>query len=466
MGDILNDTIVALSTAQGVGAIAVIRLSGKEALSIVDTVFTKQITSEPSHTLHFGQIKNEDKTIDEVVVGIFKAPTSYTKEDVVEISCHGSPYIQNTILQLLISKGARMAKPGEFTQRAYLNGALDLSQAEAVADLIASESAASHEVAMQQLKGGVSNKIKHLRDKLVDFASLIELELDFAEEDVEFADRTLFTKLIDEIYKVVTQLIQSFEYGNAIKQGVTTVIAGRPNAGKSTLLNALLDEERAIVSDIEGTTRDTVEEVLVIGGIKFRLIDTAGLREAQDTIESIGIERTLEKIKSSAILVYVLDVIEMNNQELSKDLEKLKNIAADKVLIVLNKMDKNPYAKPKDYVNHYASEDQMITCSAINQMNQPKDWQGIEYLKERLVDLVVDDNTMEQTIITNARHLDALQRTKESLEKIQQGLQAHHSNDLVAMDVRQAMHYLGEITGEITTDDLLGNIFSKFCIGK
>ena len=457
--NILNDTIVALSTAPGVGAIAVIRLSGPLAFQVMDKIFSKKISDQKSHTLHFGKIKDGDEVIDEVVVGLFKSPTSYTKEDVVEISCHGSPFIQQTILNLLVSNGGRLAKPGEFTERAFLNGAMDLSQAEAVADLIASESKASHQVAMNQMRGGVSIEIKELRQQLVDFASLIELELDFAEEDVEFADRTAFLHLVEKIRQVISKLIRSFEYGNAIKQGVNTVIAGRPNAGKSTLMNALLNEERAIVSDIEGTTRDTIEEILNINGIQFRLIDTAGLRDAQDKIESIGIAKTIEKIEQSNVLVYVFDVVKMSPAEVQEDISKLKDISNDNILLVMNKMDLIPNAQPKDFVDGNVREDQIITCSAINQMN-------IEYLKERLFNLVQHNISAEQTIITNARHLEALQKTAESLENILVAMQANLSNDLVALDVRQAMHYLGEITGEISTDELLGNIFGKFCIGK
>ena len=455
----MDDTIVALSTAPGVGAIAVIRLSGPLVFQVMDEVFSKKISDQKSHTLHFGKIKDGDEIIDEVVVGLFKSPTSYTKEDVVEISCHGSPFIQQTILNLLVSKECRLAKPGEFTERAFLNGAMDLSQAEAVADLIASESKASHQVAMNQMRGGVSNEIKELRQQLVDFASLIELELDFAEEDVEFADRTAFLQLVEKIQSVISGLIQSFAYGNAIKRGVNTVIAGRPNAGKSTLLNALLNEERAIVSDIEGTTRDTIEEILNINGIQFRLIDTAGLRDAQDKIETMGIEKTMEKIEQSNVLIYVFDITKMDPEAVQEDISKLKDISNDNVLLVMNKMDLIPNAQPKDFANDHIHEDQIITCSAINQMN-------IEYLKERLFNLVHHEISAEQTIITNARHLEALQKTDESLTNILAAMKANLSNDLVALDVRQAMHYLGEITGEISTDELLGNIFGKFCIGK
>lgn len=349
----LQDTIVALATPPGVGAIGVIRLSGEDALFIVNQVFHgKDLTAQPSHTAHFGTIKDEDETIiDEVLVTVFVAPKSYTGENVAEVSCHGSSYIIQQLIQLFIQKGARLAQPGEFTLRAFLNGRMDLSQAEAVADLIAAESKSAHAVAMQQMRGGFSNEIKRLREELIHFASMIELELDFGEEDVEFANRDDLKQLIHKILSLIHSLIHSFKLGNVIKNGVSTVIAGRPNAGKSTLLNALLNEERAIVSEIEGTTRDTIEEVLNIKGIHFRLIDTAGIREAQDQIEAIGVQKTMEKIQQSALLVYVFDVIKTKPEEVHKDLQKLVRPGLQ-LLVVANKMDLNPYTK----VEHYQVE--------------------------------------------------------------------------------------------------------------
>lgn len=482
----LSDTIVALATPPGVGAIGVIRLSGKEAITIANTVFYgKNLEKQASHTAHFGTIRDEqDKIIDEVLATVFVAPKSYTKENTVEISCHGSPYIQQQIIQLLTRQGARLAQPGEFTLRAFLNGQLDLSQAEAVADLIASTSEAAHDIAMQQLRGGISDEIKKLRQELINFASLIELELDFSEEDVEFADRSELKILIQKIQKFIKTLSDSFALGNAIKNGVSTVIAGRPNAGKSTLLNALLNEERAIVSDIAGTTRDTIEEVLNIKGVEFRLIDTAGIREATDQIEAIGVEKTLEKVRTSAILVYVFDVIETKIDEVLSDLSKLYREGV-KLLVVCNKMDKNPYFQPdwlesptnpdipEFFLTHNPRQfdpsvlwqfslekEQIITLSAKEGMNIP-------YFKEKLYDMVIQgEMNIGNTVVSNARHYEALQNSYESLDDVLRGMDTQVTTDFVAMDIRRALHHLGEITGEISTDDLLDNIFSKFCIGK
>ena len=461
MATTLTDTIVALSTAPGQAAIAVVRLSGAEAIDLIEPFFGgASLSKADSHTLHYGVLSDEaDRPLDEVVIGLFKAPNSYTSEDVIEISCHGSPYIVQKIIELCLRNGARAAEPGEFTMRAFLNGRMDLSQAEAVADLIASESAAAHRVSMQQMRGGISSEIQVLRQKLIDFASLIELELDFGEEDVEFADRKAMEMLVREIMVIITPLIESFQLGNAIKTGINTVIAGRPNAGKSTLLNALLEEERAIVSEIAGTTRDTIEEILHIDGLSFRIIDTAGIREAQDTIEHIGVQRTLEKIGQSAILIYVFDVVEMTPTDVKADLSNLHN-PETKIIGVMNKMDLSPYAKPEEYFNNTLSAENLITCSAKNKMNIP-------YLKEKLYEMVVSSEiTLDNPIISNARHYDALKKTLESLNAVLTGLSSEVSNDMVALDIRQALYYLGEITGEVTTDDLLGNIFSKFCIGK
>lgn len=452
-----DDTIVALSTANGVGAIAVIRLSGPQAIQIADAVFKgKNLLKQVSHTLHFGSIVDGEVVLDEVVAALFIAPKSYTKENVVEISCHGSPYIVQSIIKLLLKKGARAAKPGEFTLRAFLNGQLDLSQAEAVADLIASDSKASHQIAMQQLRGGFSNQLQQLRDQLIHFASLIELELDFGEEDVEFANRNQLKTLILEINKVIFELIRSFELGNVIKQGVNTVIAGRPNAGKSTLLNALLNEDRAIISEIPGTTRDTIEEILNINGVNFRLIDTAGIREATDTIEAIGVQKTMDKISTSALLVYVFDVNELSEAELKTDIESLQRPGIP-TLAIANKID----LPAKRSMEFESSE--TIKCLKIS----AKEKQHINELKQLIYKTAIQGRlTGEETVITNIRHLEALQKTNEALERVLFGIENPVTSDFLAMDIKQALHYLGEITGAVTTDDLLENIFSRFCIGK
>lgn len=456
MTNIKEETIVALATPNGIGAIGVIRLSGPDAIVIANSAFKgKDLAKQESHTIHFGQIMDGDLLLDEVLVSLFVAPRSYTRENVVEISCHGSNYIIESIIKLLIKKGARSAKPGEFTLRAFLNGQLDLSQAEAVADLIAANSKASQQVAMQQLRGGFSNQLMALREQLVNFASLVELELDFSEEDVEFANREQLKQLIHNIVRIVGQLIQSFELGNVIKNGVNTVIAGRPNAGKSTLLNALLNEERAIVSHIPGTTRDTIEEVLNINGINFRLIDTAGIREATDTIEQIGVQRTMEKISQSALLIYVFDATEITIEELNSDLANLQkpDIA---MLVVANKAD-------------LLNEEQLLslphTQSAI--VISAKHKQHIDELRDKIYSSAVKHQLSgDETLVTNVRHLEALQKTESALIRLLEGIDTHVTSDFLAMDIKQALHYLGEITGTVTTDDLLDNIFSKFCIGK
>jgi tRNA modification GTPase len=446
-------TIVALSTPTGIGAIGVIRLSGDDAITIANSVFAgKDLTKQESHTLHFGLIKDGESVIDEVVVSLFVAPKSYTKENVVEISCHGSNYIIQQIISLLIRKGAHAAKPGEFTLRAFLNGGLDLSQAEAVADLISSDSQAAHQVAMNQLRGGFSNELGELREQLIHFASMIELELDFAEEDVEFANRDQLQALITRIKLVISKLIRSFELGNVIKQGINTVIAGRPNAGKSTLLNALLNEERAIVSSIAGTTRDTIEELLNINGINFRLIDTAGIREAQDAIEAIGVE----KISQSAVLVYLFDAFELSAEDLLADISRLQKPGVA-FLAVANKMD---LVAQDELSLSLPLGVRFISISA-------KEKSHIEELKELLYEVAVGDQLTENhTMVTNIRHVEALQKTQEALNQVEQGILNPITSDFLAMDIKQALHYLGEITGQVTTDDLLENIFSKFCIGK
>lgn len=457
--NIQQETIVALATPNGTGAIGIIRLSGDDAIAIANSVFRgKELTKQASHTIHFGNIIDGDLILDEVLASVFIAPRSYTRENVVEISCHGSRYIIESIIKLLIKNGARSAKPGEFTLRAFLNGQMDLSQAEAVADLIASNSKASQQVALQQLRGGFSNQLQSLRDQLVQFASLIELELDFAEEDVEFANRGQLKKLTYEINKVIGSLINSFELGNAIKQGVNTVIAGRPNAGKSTLLNALLNEERSIVSELPGTTRDTIEEVLNINGINFRLIDTAGIREATDTIEQMGVKRTMEKINQSALLIYLFDAELITPEELTQDLESLQKPGIT-ILAVANKMDLlSAGSENFSSFNTFAQSD-IIYISA-------KDKLHIDELKQKIYDAAIKNEvTGNETLVTNLRHLEALQKTEAALIRVLNGIDTITS-DFLAMDIKQALHYLGEITGAVTTDDLLENIFSKFCIGK
>ncbi|GAA4445678.1 tRNA uridine-5-carboxymethylaminomethyl(34) synthesis GTPase MnmE [Pontibacter saemangeumensis] len=452
-----TDTIVAVATAPGVGAIAVIRLSGPEAISITNTVFKgKNLLKEASHTIHFGTIRDDEKVLDEVLVSLFVAPHSYTKENVVEISCHGSDFIVQQIMKLLLKHGARLANAGEFTKRAFLNGQFDLAQAEAVADLIASDSALSHEVAMKQMRGGFSQEIKRLRAELVHFASMIELELDFGEEDVEFADRAQLRSLILNIQHIIRELLKSFELGNVIKNGVPTVIVGKPNAGKSTLLNKLLNEEKAIVSDVPGTTRDLIEDEINIEGISFRFIDTAGLRETTDKVEAIGVERTMQKLSQSSLIIYLFDITEVTAAEVKAELDRL-NPKKLPIVAVANKIDR----APADKVAAFESIEGLVTISAAEGAN-------LEELKQALVKKVNLGklNTRSQTIVTNLRHVDSLNKTYAALDDVLNGLSLGISNDLVAADIRRALYSLGEITGEITTDDLLENIFTKFCIGK
>ena len=446
-----SDTIIALATPQGVGAIGVIRLSGKNAIATTQKAWRgKDLTQQASHTIHYGHIVDGVKELDEVMVSLFRAPKSFTTEDVIEISCHGSPFILEQILQLLINKGARMAEPGEFTLRAFLNGRIDLSQAEAVADLIASNSAAAHDIAIKQIRGGFANQIKDLRAQLVNFASLIELELDFSEEDVEFVHRDELVKIIDRIKAVLRPLIESFKLGNVIKNGVNVVIAGRPNAGKSTLLNALLNEERAIVSHIAGTTRDTIEEVLNIDGVLFRFIDTAGLRTTEDSIEAMGVQKSMEKIDQADLVVYLYDVNTTSEAELKSEIERL-NVSHEKLLIVGNKADLS------------AGQNRGEADIVISAKNKDK----IVELKKAFVDKVIDKTLASQnTIIANIRHYEALKNAYASLNAVLDGIDAHITTDLIAFELRQALEYLGEISGEVTNDEILGNIFSKFCIGK
>lgn len=449
-----QDTIIALSTPSGSGAIGVIRLSGPDAISLANSVFAgKDLEKQASHTLHFGLIKDGEQIVDEVVAGLFVAPKSYTKEHVVEISCHGSNYIIQQIINLLISKGARAAKPGEFTLRAFLNGAFDLSQAEAVADLIASNSKASHDVAMQQMRGGFATELKALREQLIHFASMIELELDFAEEDVEFANREQLTKLVHKINHVLRRLISSFEMGNVIKNGVPIVIAGKPNVGKSTLLNALLNEERAIVSDIAGTTRDTIEDELTIGGVVFRFIDTAGIRDTADIIEALGVERTLEKMKQAKLIIYMADAAQTTT-EIEEQVRGLKQLEIP-YLILLNKAD-------------LISAEQRKAFEALDVFFlSAREKVGIDELKTTLLAQVnLHHINTSETLVTNIRHVEALKQTENALQRVLNNVDNPVTSDFLAMDIKQALHYLGEITGTVTTDDLLENIFTKFCIGK
>ncbi|WP_339793347.1 tRNA uridine-5-carboxymethylaminomethyl(34) synthesis GTPase MnmE [uncultured Imperialibacter sp.] len=451
-----DDTIVALATPQGIGAIAVVRLSGPQAISIANAVFHgKDLSAVDSHTIHFGTIREGKEVIDEVLMSVFIAPRSFTKENVVEISCHGSSYIIKRIINLVVSKGARLAKPGEFTKRAFLNGQFDLAQAEAVADVISSDSEAAHQAAMSQMRGGFSKDIKQLREQLIHFASMIELELDFGEEDVEFADRHDLAKLVTDLKTIINQLIKSFDLGNVIKNGVPTVIAGKPNAGKSTLLNALLKEEKAIVSDIAGTTRDSIEDEINIEGVAFRFIDTAGIRETTDVIEALGVERTHSKMKEASLILYLFDLVNDNITDINKEINKLENLGKPFIPIG-NKIDK----APAGLVAQLKEDDRFIFISASQQ-------QYLEELKDKILDQVNLKNIRSSdTIVTNARHFESLLKTSQALDDVLTGIGSNATGDFLALDIRQALHHLGEITGEVTNDDLLANIFSKFCIGK
>ena len=461
---IVNDTIVALATASGSGAIAVIRLSGKKAISIGSEFFRsvsgKSLSAQKSHTVHLGHIIDGPRVIDEVLITIFKNPQSYTGEDVIEISCHGSIYIQQEIIQLFLRNGCRMANAGEFTLRAFLNGKLDLSQAEAVADLISSDNEASHQIAMQQMRGGFSSEIAKLREELLNFASLIELELDFAEEDVEFADRDQFKELVERIGLVLRRLIDSFAVGNVLKNGIPVAIVGEPNVGKSTLLNALLNEERAIVSDIAGTTRDAIEDEIAIGGIGFRFIDTAGIRDTKDVVESIGIKKTFEKIEQAQVVIYLFNSEDFKVQcsEFKVELEKIKNKYPLKPLIVIaNKIDK---IDAEQIAEMQVEIPEILLLSAKNGL-------GIDELKSKLLNLINTGSLRNnETIVTNTRHYDALLKALEEIQKVKYGLESNLSGDLLAIDIRQALYHFGEITGQVTNDELLGNIFANFCIGK
>ncbi len=468
----LEDTIVAVSTAQGAGAIAVIRLTGPDSIVICDKVFKsvksgKKLIDQSANSVHFGSLIDEDKELDEVLISIFKAPNSFTGENTVEVSCHGAPYIQQKVLELFIKNGAKLAGPGEFTQRAFLNGKMDLSQAEAVADLIASKSEAARRVALQQMKGGFSNELIHLRERLLNFISLIELELDFSEEDVEFADRQQLVELVNEIEQLLSKLINSFSLGNAIKNGIPVAIVGHTNAGKSTLLNTILQEDRAIVSDIHGTTRDVIEDTINIQGITFRFIDTAGIRKTTDAIESIGIDRTFSKIGSASIVILMLDINDPNEKihEAIADVKGKMN-DSQQLIVAINKID----LLNEDEINlrfdqnnfrELSGSDAIVTLSAKKQI-------GIDQLSEELIktiNLKAVDN--DEVIVTNARHYEALKRSHESIVRVVDGLHAGISGDFLAQDIREVLYFLGEITGgEIQTDEVLGNIFKNFCIGK
>ncbi|MFO7721569.1 MAG: tRNA uridine-5-carboxymethylaminomethyl(34) synthesis GTPase MnmE [Gillisia sp.] len=465
----LNDTIVALATPSGAGAIAVIRVSGPEAVKIVAPLFkaksSKNIQEQPSHTLHLGNLVDGERILDEVLISIFHGPRSYTGENTIEISCHGSQYIQQEIIQLLIRKGARAAEAGEFTLRAFLNGKMDLSQAEAVADLISSENQASHQLAMQQMRGGFSNEIQKLRQELLDFASLIELELDFAEEDVEFANRDEFMRLVTKIQNVLKKLIDSFATGNVIKNGIPVAIVGEPNVGKSTLLNALLNEERAIVSEIAGTTRDSIEDEISIGGVGFRFIDTAGIRETQDVIEGLGIKRTFEKIAQAQVILFLLnaELFKMQGSKFKVEIEKIQNQFPQKPLLIV--------ANKTDQLSEEEIEKLKVSLSAVEGSNliaiSAKENIGVEALKAKLLEFVnLGELQNNNTIVTNSRHYNALLSALEEINKVQEGLNNNLSGDLLAIDIRQALYHFGEITGQVTNDELLGNIFANFCIGK
>jgi tRNA modification GTPase len=450
-----EDTIVALATAQGISAIAVIRLSGKDAFTITQKAFTgKNLNSQDTHTVHFGNFRDGERIIDEVLVTLFKEPNSFTKENSVEISCHGSPVIIKEIIKVLLKHGARLATPGEFTKRAFINGRFDLAQAEAVADLIHAETDNARQAALNQMRGGFSKEINRLREELIHFASLVELELDFGEEDVEFAERNDLRDLILKIQRYLHRLIESFDMGNVIKNGIPTVIAGKPNAGKSTLLNVLLNEEKAIVSDIPGTTRDVIEDEIILGGINFRFIDTAGLRETEDVIEAMGVERTRDRMRKASLIIYLFDLTQTTLDEIETEDAHLKSLGIP-YLNVGNKLDKAPSAllqklQGKDF----------IFISAADHTN-------IQQLKDRILGFFQVANVKTgDVMVTNLRHYQQLLQTYESLDRVLNGLGSGITGDFLAMDIRQALHHLGEITGTITTDDLLENIFSKFCIGK
>ncbi len=463
---IQNDTIIALATPSGVGAISVIRLSGEDSIAIVDRFFNsvtqkKSLKDQKTHTIHLGHIVNNGVVLDEVLVSIFKNPRSYTGENVVEISCHGSVFIQQEILQLFLQNGCRMADNGEFTMRAFLNGKMDLSQAEAVADVIASNSAASHQMAIQQMRGGITNELKELRTQLLDFAALIELELDFSGEDVEFADRTKFKELVAKITAVLKRLIDSFAFGNAMKNGIPVAIIGEPNVGKSTLLNALLNEEKAIVSDIAGTTRDAIEDELIIEGVAFRFIDTAGIRETEDVVENIGIKKAYEKAENAQLVIFLIDANKFiySSEEFLEEIESIKQRFPNKrLLVIANKIDT---LSCHDVSILQSDIEHLILLSA-------KQKTGIDELKNELTSLVnTGALSNNETIVTNSRHFEALNNALIAITSVQQGIDLDISTDLFSIDIRECLRHLGNITGEYDVDkDILGHIFGNFCIGK
>ncbi|MBS1680476.1 MAG: tRNA uridine-5-carboxymethylaminomethyl(34) synthesis GTPase MnmE [Bacteroidetes bacterium] len=450
-----DDTIVALATAQGISAIAVIRLSGKDSIAITQKIFRgKDLTTQPSHTIHFGSIQDEGNNIDEVLVSVFRAPNSFTKENSTEISCHGSPLIIKDIIKALLKQGAHLATPGEFTKRAFLNGRFDLVQAEAVADIIHAETENARQAALNQMRGGFSKEIQLLRDELIHFASLIELELDFGEEDVEFAKRDDLKKLIYKVQSYLHPLIHSFDQGNVIKNGVPTVIAGKPNAGKSTLLNALLNEEKAIVSEVPGTTRDIIEDELVLGGISFRFMDTAGLRETTDFVEAIGVQRTRESLRKASLILYLFDLSNTTVDEIQREEDEIKKMNVP-VIKIGNKIDR----ADAELLKILGNKD-YVFISAAQKKN-------LQQLKDQILNLFQLSSVKQgDVVVTNLRHYQNLKLTDDALNRVLSGMDSAVTGDFLAMDIRQALHYLGEITGAITTDDLLANIFSKFCIGK
>lgn len=461
---IKNDTIIALATPSGVGAISLIRISGYNAITIVDSFFKsvkegKQLIKQKTHTIHLGHIINNGIILDEVLISVFKNPNSYTGENLIEISCHGSTYIQQEIIQLFLKNGCRMADNGEFTMRAFLNGKMDLSQAEAVADVIASNSEASHLIAIQQMRGGISNELKELRGQLLDFAALIELELDFSGEDVEFADRTKFKELVAKITFVLKRLIDSFSFGNAMKNGIPVAIIGEPNVGKSTLLNALLNEEKAIVSDIAGTTRDAIEDELIIEGVAFRFIDTAGIRETEDIVENIGIKKAYEKAENAQLIIFLIDAKTENKENRVAEIETIKTrFPNKKLLVIANKIDLIPQ---QEVASLQAEIDNLIPLSAKNKV-------GIDELKNELTSLVnIGALSNNETIVTNSRHFESLNNALIAISSVQRGIELEISTDLFSIDIRECLRHLGAITGDYDVDkDILGHIFSNFCIGK
>lgn len=465
----LNEgTIIAKATASGLSAISIIRISGIDSIKMVSNCFKaksgKILANQKSHTIHLGTIYDKDRAIDEVLVSLFIGPNSYTGENIVEISCHGSIYIQQQIFQLFINEGAKPAKPGEYTLRAFLNQKIDLIQAEAVADLISSESKAAHEVALNQMRGGYTHQIAILRQQLLDFASLITLELDFSEEDVLFADRKALNKLLNDLKEKIRSLIDSFQYGSVIKNGVPVAIAGKPNAGKSSLLNALLNEDRAIVSSIPGTTRDAVEDTLTIDGIQFRFIDTAGLRETDDQIELIGVAKAKEKVNKAKILIYLFDQFDISVKEVCDSIESFKR--EDLIIILVeNKIDLRSESQSSNFNDKLKSKLKNKLISAFIRIST-FDLATVDKLKTLLIDQVKNTSTTEGVVVSNSRHLNSLQNSLKAVLSIKKGLKSNLSGDLLTVDINEALSHLGEISGEITNDELLGNIFSKFCIGK